>query len=82
MSSIESDDFPEVKKQMDNSDNEEDPIKEVVCSIPGMKKYEVLDSEFIVPERFTIAEPIGNGAYGIVVAAIDSEKETKVDEEE
>ena len=44
------------------------------CDIPGMKKYCVLDSVFYIPERFTIVEPIGTGAYGLVVAAIDSER--------
>lgn len=38
-----------------------------------MRSFLVYGSRFDVPKRFQIIEPVGTGAYGIVVAAIDSE---------
>jgi hypothetical protein len=40
---------------------------------PGFKKYSVFDTNFVIPEQYNIIEPMGAGAYGLVVAAIDSE---------
>jgi len=38
-----------------------------------MRSYLVYGSLFDVLRRFQIIEPVGTGAYGIVVAAIDEE---------
>lgn len=81
MSSLGSNDA-KAQKLMENSDEDEEAVRELDCEIKGMKKYSVLDSVFIIPERYNIIEPIGTGAYGLVVAAIDSEKLAEVEEEE
>ena len=36
-----------------------------------MKAYKVLGSRFDIPDNFEILEPVGSGAYGVVVAAKD-----------
>lgn len=38
-----------------------------------MRSYIVYGAKFDVPKRFQIIEPVGTGAYGIVVAAVDTE---------
>jgi len=58
---------------MNDSDGEGEDLRELDCDIPDMKKYTVFGSAFLIPDRFSIVEPIGTGAYGLVVAAIDSE---------
>lgn len=37
--------------------------------------YMVLGSKFEVDKRYEIIDPVGSGAYGVVVAAKDSEAE-------
>ena len=53
MSSLGSDD-EKAQKLMENSDDDEEAVKELDCDIEGMKKYSVLDSVFIIPERYNI----------------------------
>ena len=38
----------------------------------GTKAYKVLGSRFELPERYEIIDPVGSGAYGVVIAAKDS----------
>jgi len=38
---------------------------------PGTKAYKVLGSRFELPEHYEIIDPVGSGAYGVVVAAKD-----------
>lgn len=38
---------------------------------PGMRAYKVLGSRFDLPETYDVIEPVGSGAYGVVVAAKD-----------
>ena len=42
---------------------------------PGTKAYKVLGSRFELPENFEIIDPVGSGAYGVVVAAKDKNEE-------
>lgn len=37
----------------------------------GIKAYKVLGSRFELPEQYEIIDPVGSGAYGIVIAAKD-----------
>lgn len=38
---------------------------------PGTKAYKVLGSRFELPDNYEIIDPVGSGAYGVVVAAKD-----------
>ena len=38
----------------------------------GMKAFKVLGSRFELPEHYEIIDPVGSGAYGVVVAAKDN----------
>jgi len=38
---------------------------------PGTKAYKVLGSRFELPDWYEIKDPVGSGAYGVVVAAED-----------
>lgn len=42
---------------------------------PGTKAYKVLGSRFELPEHFEIIDPVGSGAYGVVIAAKDKSEE-------
>ncbi len=45
----------------------------------GYKAYKVLGSRFELPEYYEIIDPVGSGAYGVVIAAKDkSEEEQKL----
>lgn len=44
-----------------------------------MKAYKVLGSRFDIPDNFDIIEPVGSGAYGVVVAAKDKNAGDTVD---
>ena len=51
---------------------DEDPtIRKAEIDENGMKSYVVYGSRFNVPAKYDIIEPVGTGAYGIVVAAVD-----------
>ena len=41
----------------------------------GKKAYKVLGSRFELPDHFEIIDPVGSGAYGVVVAAKDKNAE-------
>ncbi len=38
-------------------------------SRPGFTAWKVTGNRFVLPSYYKILDPIGNGAYGIVVAA-------------
>jgi len=44
-------------------------------STNGRKAYKVLGSRFELPDNFEIIDPVGSGAYGVVVAAKDKNEE-------
>lgn len=41
----------------------------------GTKAYKVLGSRFELPEQYEIIDPVGSGAYGVVVAAKDKSED-------
>ena len=41
----------------------------------GTKAYKVLGSRFELPEQYEIIDPVGSGAYGVVVAAKDKNED-------
>ena len=43
----------------------------------GMRQFKVLGSRFELPVKYDIIDPVGSGAYGVVVAA----KDTTLEEE-
>lgn len=45
---------------------------------PGIKAYKVLGSRFELPECYEIIEPVGSGAYGVVVA-VKNKSDTESD---
>ena len=53
--------------------NEEEVKKQ--NSTGDMNTYMVLGSKFEVDKRYEIIDPVGSGAYGVVVAAKDLEAE-------
>lgn len=44
---------------------------------PGFKAYKVLGSRFELPEHYEIIDPVGSGAYGVVVAAKDKSEQSE-----
>lgn len=58
----------------DNTDAEQPNahgVTSIPCSIPGKCSYEVRGHNFTVDSRYQILKPIGVGAYGIVISALD-----------
>lgn len=53
-------------------------VSEVACNIPGKRSYNVRGVPFTVDERYQILKPIGVGAYGVVISAIDLPNNRKV----
>eukprot|EP00124_Ichthyophonus_hoferi_P000623 Ihof_evm16s24 gene=Ihof_evmTU16s24 len=45
---------------------------------PGMNSYMVCGTRFDIPDRYELIKPIGQGAYGVVCAALDKNKNRKV----
>jgi len=43
--------------------------------VEGKKTYSVMGSTFVIPEKYEIIDPMGAGAYGVVVAAKDTSEE-------
>ena len=43
----------------------------------GKKAYKVLGSRFELPDQYEIIDPVGSGAYGVVVAAKDKAEESE-----
>lgn len=41
----------------------------------GMRQFKVLGSRFELPVQYDIVDPVGSGAYGVVVAAKDTTME-------
>ena len=41
----------------------------------GMRQFKVLGSRFELPVKYDIIDPVGSGAYGVVVAAKDNTME-------
>lgn len=44
------------------------------CNRPGYKAYKVLGSRFELPDSYEVIDPVGSGAYGVVVAAKDTQE--------
>lgn len=63
------DDEPQFKKLSP----EDATVDMVESSDENMRSYIVYGARFDVPKRYQIIEPVGTGAYGIVVAAVDTE---------
>lgn len=62
-------DFPQKKEKGDGKD------VEITESTSETNTYMVLGSKFEVDKRYEIIDPVGSGAYGVVVAAKDLEAE-------
>jgi serine/threonine protein kinase len=43
-----------------------------------LQSFRISDLTFEVPSRYTLVEPVGQGAYGVVVAGIDTETKEKI----
>lgn len=50
----------------------ENGIASVHCSIPGKRSYEIRGHHFTIDARYKILKPIGVGAYGVVISAVDT----------
>jgi serine/threonine protein kinase len=46
-------------------------VKKQTSTNADMNIYQVLGSRFEVDKRYEIIDPVGSGAYGVVVAAKD-----------
>lgn len=53
----------------------EDEVKKQTSTSTDTNVYMVLGSKFEVDKRYEIIDPVGSGAYGVVVAAKDLETE-------
>jgi serine/threonine protein kinase len=53
----------------------EDDVKKQASTSTDTNVYMVLGSKFEVDKRYEIIDPVGSGAYGVVVAAKDLETE-------
>lgn len=47
-------------------------VTEVPCEIPGKRSYNVRGVSFTIDKRYKIFKPIGVGAYGVVISAMDT----------
>jgi mitogen-activated protein kinase 1/3 len=52
--------------------------KESACSRPGHHAFVVSGTRFELPDKYEYKKPIGHGAYGVVVSAVDKETGKKV----
>ena len=50
-------------------------VKKQTSTNADMNIYQVLGSRFEVDKRYEIIDPVGSGAYGVVVAAKDLQAE-------
>lgn len=66
------------EKSTANSSKLPNAVTEVPCDIPGKKSYEIQGVMFTVNERYRLIKVVGVGAYGVVIAAEDSETEEYV----
>jgi hypothetical protein len=55
-------------------------VKDVSFEDPDNHAYDVIGTRFEIEKRYEIIDPIGSGAYGVVVAAKDANIEEKEDE--
>ena len=72
------DNKPKVTKDLKKNDGEQKvtPIGPTdIPARPGYKAYTVLGSRFELPENYEIIDPVGSGAYGVVIAAKDKSEE-------
>lgn len=46
---------------------------ELSCDIPGKKSYEIRGVTFTVQEKYRLIKVVGVGAYGVVIAAEDTQ---------
>jgi hypothetical protein len=53
----------------------ESDVKKQVSESADINTYMVLGSKFEVDKRYEVIDPVGSGAYGVVVAAKDLEAE-------
>lgn len=53
-------------------------IKPVACDRPGAHAYDVRNVPFVVEKRYQLTKLIGNGSYGVVVAAVDTATNERV----
>ncbi|GAP82395.1 putative CMGC MAPK ERK1 protein kinase [Rosellinia necatrix] len=44
-----------------------------MVDLPGRRVFKVFNQDFIVDERYTVTKELGQGAYGIVCAAVNNE---------
>lgn len=47
---------------------------------PQLHAYTVIGTRFEIEKRYEIVDPVGSGAYGVVVAANDTQIDEKEDE--
>lgn len=47
-------------------------VSSIPCSIPGKSSYDVRGHKFTLDSRYRVVKPIGIGAYGVVVSAVDT----------
>ena len=46
-------------------------------TLAGHKAYKILGSRFELPDQYEIIDPVGSGAYGVVVAARDKYEDSE-----
>ena len=65
------------KKDKDDNDKGQkvEKVEDKEMEEAGNGVYMVLGNKFVVEKRYTIIDPIGSGAYGVVVAAKDEDME-------
>ena len=62
----------EAKNNESNANREEKKVyKEGALEDENLHAYMVLGTRFEIEKRYEIVDPIGSGAYGVVVAAKD-----------
>ena len=64
--------------QANNSNNPKVRMTGDAPGEEGVKMWEVIGSRFKLPVKYEIVDPLGSGAYGVVVAA----KDTTVEDEQ
>lgn len=70
-----------VDKAQDKKDNKAKVIKEEEFIDLDNHAYNVIGTRFEIEKRFEIIDPIGSGAYGVVVAAKDTSIEDNKEDE-
>lgn len=48
-------------------------VTELSCDIPGKKSYEIRGVTFTIHEKYRLIKVVGVGAYGVVIAAEDTQ---------